>query len=354
MFFHLRYLILLFQTQTDEVSVPTDSDVDLNKLSDWLQKIYPRVSRELNDSINSSAFKNYRVARSTEPPVVKLIQTIKVQDSNSDNVCRVSTLSWNATGNTLAVACNQFHKTWCYHPGSVFLYTFDRYDKMPDTPNKRLATETCITVIRFHPRSPSIIAAGSQSGRYVIYISDIILWNIQHDDGENIICKTNAHEELVTHMDWINDMDIAKTPLLATSSLDGCLTLWNFDPADAIIKLKHKYHVKSPILPKMAKSPTEPEEISKKIIRGIVTFDFSPYVPDMFIVGAEGGLFFFCFVGSTNDVPISDPVYKYYNPHEGEIRKISFSPNRKEMFLTCGTDGEVRIYILGQVSIERK
>ncbi|KAI4457927.1 wd40/yvtn repeat-like-containing domain superfamily [Holotrichia oblita] len=104
----------------------------------------------------------------------------------------------------------------------------------------------------------------------------------------------------------------------------------------------------------MAKSPTEPEEISKKIIRGIVTFDFSPYVPDMFIVGAEGGLFFFCFVGSTNDVPISDPVYKYYNPHEGEIRKISFSPNRKEMFLTCGTDGEVRIYILGQVSIERK
>lgn len=69
---------------------------------------------------------------------------------------------------------------------------------------------------------------------------DIILWNIQHDDGENIICKINAHEELVTHMAWINDMDIAKTPLLATSSLDGCLNLWNFDPADAIIKLKHK------------------------------------------------------------------------------------------------------------------
>lgn len=125
------------------VSAPSTCDVDMNKLCDWLQKIYPRVSRELNESISSNAFKNYKAARSAEKPVIKLIQTLKVQESNGDNVkrffyvtycflrlylqvCKVSTLSWNCTGNTLAVACNQFHKTWCYHPGAVLLYTFDR------------------------------------------------------------------------------------------------------------------------------------------------------------------------------------------------------------------------------------
>lgn len=48
-------------------------------------------------------------------------------------------------------------------------------------------------------------------------------------------------------------------------------------------------------------------------------------------------------------MPVSDPVFKYYEPHEGEIQSISFSPNRSEMFLSHGTNGEIRIYVLGQV-----
>ncbi|GJQ88153.1 hypothetical protein Trydic_g13155 [Trypoxylus dichotomus] len=338
----------VIETQTDSPVVPNACDVDMNKLSSWLQKMYPCVSRELNDSINSSAFKNYRVAQTKEQPIVKLMQKIKVQECNGDDVCRISTLSWNATGNTLAVACNQFHKTWCYHPGMVSLYTFDRNDRVPDNPTKRLASDTCINVVRFHPRSPSVIAAGTQSG-------NVIVWNIQHDDGENEICKINAHEEIVTHLAWINDMDTAKTPLLATSSLDGYLCLWNFDPVDESIRLKHKYQVKSPLLLKKSRPYLQSEEISKKVVRGINTFDFSPYFPEIFIVGAEGGLVIQCSLlgtvrlkESTNDVPVSDPVYKYYDSHEGEISKISFSPNRKEMFLTCGINGEIRIYVLNQ------
>lgn len=54
-------------------------------------------------------------------------------------------------------------------------------------------------------------------------------------------------------------------------------------------------------------------------------------------------------LGSTPEVPIFDPVFKFYEPHEGEIINIAFSPNRKDMFLTNATDGEIRIYTVGQV-----
>lgn len=54
-------------------------------------------------------------------------------------------------------------------------------------------------------------------------------------------------------------------------------------------------------------------------------------------------------IGSTADVPIYDPVFKFYEPHEGEVVNVCFSPNRKDMFLTNGTDGEIRIYTTGQV-----
>ncbi|KAF2887787.1 hypothetical protein ILUMI_18386 [Ignelater luminosus] len=75
----------------------------------------------------------------------------------------------------------------------------------------------------------------------------------------------------------------------------------------------------------------------------------------MFIVGVEGGLIVQCSMlgtttlkGSTKEVPIADPVFKYYEPHEGEINTVRFSPNRQDMFLSTASDSEIRIYIIGQ------
>lgn len=120
-----------------------------------------------------------------------------------------------------------------------------------------------------------------------------------------------------------------------------------------------RYKIKAPLLGRVSRSePTSPE-ITNKICRGIITFDFSPYIPQTFVIGAEGGLVVQCSVvgcnhllGSTEELPISDPVFKYYEPHDGEIQSVKFSPNRREMFLTLGTLGEIRIYVLGQVSLE--
>lgn len=57
---------------------------------------------------------------------------------------------------------------------------------------------------------------------------------------------------------------------------------------------------------------------------------------------------------SLADVSTLDPVFKYYQPHEGELLGIRFSPNRKDMFMSYGTDGEIRIYMVGEVCIIKK
>lgn len=64
---------------------------------------------------------------------------------------------------------------------------------------------------------------------------------MQHDENDYVVCKVNGHEEGVTQISWVNDVDAAKTLLLATSSLDGCLNMWNFSFPSSTITLKEKY-----------------------------------------------------------------------------------------------------------------
>lgn len=39
----------------------------------------------------------------------------------------VTAFSWNCTGNSIAVAYNNYHLKWCHHMGYANFYTFDRY-----------------------------------------------------------------------------------------------------------------------------------------------------------------------------------------------------------------------------------
>lgn len=44
-----------------------------------------------------------------------------------------------------------------------------------------------------------------------------------------------------------------------------------------------------------------------------------------------------------------DPYVNSYNGHDGEVTIIDFSPHRKELFLTCGTDDQIKIFHVDQV-----
>lgn len=205
-----------------------------------------------------------------------------------------------------------------------------------------------------------------------------MVFNLQLNEGDNIVAKVNGHEEHITQISWVPAVDAPRTLLLVSSSLDGLMTFWNFNHTSSVLTVKQKYKIKSPLLQHVRSAKNTPTEIVDKVERGVIAFDFSRFLLDMFVVAAEGGLVVQCslsdpnklkgcfelvttsvvlyeyhFLGSTSDVPILDPVFKFYEPHEGEVVNVHFSPNRKDMFMSNGTDGEIRIYIIGQVKITK-
>lgn len=129
-----------------------------------------------------------------------------------------------------------------------------RNDQLSAIPRKQLSINSCVNVMLFHPSLPSIIAVGCYSGmfwsvkveisrRKYCVAGEIILCNIAHDsdDEDNIIYKVNGHNEPITSMSWIIGTDTAKTVLLATSSLDGYINLWNFCiTSSSLLSIKHK------------------------------------------------------------------------------------------------------------------
>ncbi|XP_064212357.1 cytoplasmic dynein 2 intermediate chain 2 isoform X1 [Tribolium castaneum] len=334
------------QVQTETPEGATSVQVDEEKLAEWLRKIYPKVKKELDDSANSRAFKGYKLSTDSSDANCKLVQILNVasQVKDAEIGSYVSAMSWNSTNQTLAVSCTYKHNSWCYHEGVVAIYTLDREDNLPETPRVKLTTESCVTELRFHSVLPAIIAAGLFSG-------GIIIWNIQKEDDQ-VVAKVEGHGDGITQLSWIIDINSAKNVLLASSGLDGLLSIWNFSLNESALTIKERHQIRSQLMPKNSESQ---EETVKKIARGVTCFDFSKYSPEIFVIGGEGGLVVQCSLlgsrklqGSKDEAPLLDSVFKYYEGHKGEVSSIKFSPNRREMFMTSGSDSEIRIYVVDQ------
>ncbi|XP_068909123.1 NADH-ubiquinone oxidoreductase 49 kDa subunit-like isoform X2 [Tenebrio molitor] len=221
------------EVQTEvEQKATTSCEVDEEKLAEWLKRIYPSVKKELDDISNSKAFKGYKVSTDSSDANCKLVQTVSVSSQMKDGTIgsNVSALSWNSTNNTVAIACTYKHNSWCYHEGLVLFYTLDRDDNLPETPRFKLTTESCVTDLQFHSLLPAIIVAGLFSG-------GIIIWNIQKEE-EQIIASVDGLGDGITQLSWVADINSAKNLLLASSSLDGLLSLWNFNHNDSTLIIK--------------------------------------------------------------------------------------------------------------------
>ncbi|XP_018321359.1 WD repeat-containing protein 34 [Agrilus planipennis] len=337
------------ETQTDAPRINYDVKYDVNKLGNFLKRIYPKLAAELDDDSSSSIFKNYCPFDEPIFSKAKIVQTVNVNLEVKDNVAsRVNSLSWNSTGNTIAVSSDYPHQNWCHHFGFVSLYTFDRYEMFPEIPSRKVKTGACVRAVAFHPKLPYILSAGTHTG-------DIYLWNIQHDENEMLVDKIVGHDDSITGMQWIVRNDKNDDMVLATSSTDGFINMWKFSSKAHQLILKRKYKMKPPILQKQPEMTLE-TDLCKSIGPGILGFHFSYFTPEKFVVAAEGGIVVQCstlgaqtIIGTTGDtVPILNPCVLFCEPHNDQITTIKFSPNHKEQFLTNSVDGEIRIYLLEQ------
>jgi WD40 repeat protein len=50
-----------------------------------------------------------------------------------------------------------------------------------------------------------------------------------------------------------------------------------------------------------------------------------------------------------SEVPLKDPVLNAFDKHQGAVTCVQSSPHHENMFISCGTDNEIRIYHMKQV-----
>ncbi|XP_076629968.1 cytoplasmic dynein 2 intermediate chain 2 [Colletes latitarsis] len=334
------------ETRSIEIqTVPEEkekSEVDYQRLAQFLNKVTPSILKALDESYGTNAFEDYDPKTSDDSLAsTQLLQKINTTNE-TDLQTKVSDMCWSNVGGTLAVSHgNPYHETWCDHLSKIQLYSQTKDGDFTDTPTKTLETNSCVTSLAYHPVDPSVIAAGLFNG-------DVLVWNLR-DNVSATSMVVWTHGDSVSQVCWkartLNDASV-----LVTSGKDGyiyiCRIVANFSPARSYkrYKIAKEYNPIESSRPRSA-GGTRERAIESGLC--ITSFDFSYKNPALFVVGTLCGGIYKCSLNRVapieGDEALMDPVIDEYDRHEGSITCVKFSPIRN-LFVSAGTDKEMRIY----------
>lgn len=330
------------EVQTDVSEKQGPGSADMTKLAAWLSKITPRVIEELEKNGRSRVFDEYKL-QDTMDCCIKHLYTIGLEQSHPQYNFRTSAVDWSSTGGMLVIGrCAKEHSSWCDHPGSVFLHQTNRQEKKSELPYRLLDVSSCVTAVSAHPNESFILACGTYSG-------EVIVWNLQRDDPI-VIGNMTLHSEAVVHMEWVQNYGVTNArPVLASASRDGSVIIWTMKTSSNTLKASQCFVLQT------EKDATD---------LGIICAKFNPSNSSQFLAGVEGGSVAICSTDSrrpcqrkralsNKDLDCCDPVLNFLDGHKGTVTGVQWVPGSKDLFLSCGTDLELRVYSLTDLSVLR-
>ncbi|KAJ9599617.1 hypothetical protein L9F63_009934 [Diploptera punctata] len=342
------------QTGNLQLQMMDPKNVDFDKLAEFLKYAEPLVMIELDKYVRSQAFDYYEPLDDDIEGVVKKLHDLQVPNFNSFKDMYVSCLTWFCSGTVIACGYALLdHDDWCDHTGWVHIFNINR---SCTSPSRSLEAASCLSCLSAHPSEPSILAAG-------LYDGEIVIWNFQKDD-DSLICSSGgipgSHRECVTQLSWINNPDTSqKKPLLVSIGLDGRILIWKVEPRSESFQLNDSFiitleRIKHLSLDMFLRSPVGVGSTGMEV--GIKCFSFSSVDPTSFVLGVDGGIILACSTFAAKaapvdaDVPLKDPVLKVFDRHQGAVTCVRCSPHKEDKFVSCGTDNEIRIYLMKESS----
>ncbi|XP_055915399.1 dynein axonemal intermediate chain 4 [Eupeodes corollae] len=250
----------------------------------------------------------------------------------------VSCMSWcPSNGDILAVGNGVFSCAPEYSPkrGYVCIWSI----KNPVNPEKFFEYKSSVVSVEFSPFRPQLLAIGLYDGR--VEVRDITI------NRECIVAisqrESSPGYQPVTDIKWI-PLDAGETseiePFLAVSQ-DGSVMKYR------IINSPHLLSYCHAVLNRVEGSPEGiPVERPSNALEAVrqpqllgITLD--PLVEDIFYVISNEGVIYKC---STN---YPQQHLSLWQTHEGPVYYMEFSPWSPKLFLTCGDDWCIRIWIDG-------
>jgi WD40 repeat protein len=213
--------------------------------------------------------------------------------------------------------------------------------------------DSYVMSVAFHPEEPSLLAGGAYNG-------EIIVWNTASDSSDNVVCQTesNLTSETIQHSDpvhqvrWVaNKRDSKPRYVIVSISGDGKILIWtmNNDLSQCIAgyEVRNKrggvegitcfgilHHLSATLSNKI-----EPTSLDSTVLLG--TEAGRIYRTNIKPVTLVEGV-----AAKTANVKVTlgDPVVFKYEAHQGPIHSLECSPFHRNLFLTCSSDGSVKLF----------
>ncbi|KAJ3158127.1 WD repeat-containing protein 34 [Geranomyces michiganensis] len=320
---------------------------DRGTMVEFLSKVESMVSTQLLQNITSTAFDGWSAHWEEAVTATTLLHTLPPPARERDAELLVTDLTWNRSGSTVCVAYGRFdHESWCDHKGALCAWSLAGR-VVREAPMWSVETESCAMCIAFHPENPALIAGGAFNGQ--IFVSQT-----KDPQLDSIVATSkmgeSTHQEPVAKVEWVPAEKAGDYNIVSVGN-DGKVLTWNL--SNNLVSPLCGSQLLMGAIPRHLR-PTG--TIRPDTILGGTAISFSPENPITYIVATEPGYIAKCSRGITAPLDtgadvigssaskMPNPIQFAYSPHTGPVNAVSCSPFHRNLFVSAGSDGLIRLY----------
>ncbi|XP_035995843.1 WD repeat-containing protein 34 isoform X1 [Fundulus heteroclitus] len=333
-------------------------------LVDFLKRVEDPVTKELEKNSRSHAFDGYQANWEEGSDHVSLLHSLQHPGAEESGL-HVSAVSWSCTGSVIVCAYGRTDDgDWTHQKSCVCLWNLDRRRLRPKQADLVLEVPAAVTSVCCHPERPALIAGG-------LYNGEVVVWDTSRTQ-DPVLAQTgmsaDSHREPVYQVVWVPLQKKGDFGVLSSSS-GGEVLLWLVDPDQGRLVLNAAYAFVRQQLPH---SSSLKSRGSSRV--GVSALALSPWDADTFLVGSEGGLLLRCSFSCGPPAAVAPegrsvapraPARFCFRPAGGPVHSLHCSPFhryrlpppqtaavltrydptrlRRNLFISAGTDGEVRL-----------
>jgi len=340
------------------------------RLESFLNRVEGYISKILLKNIKDESFKGYEV--NWDENIIENVCKHILKNPRKEENMTCTAVEWNSSGTIIASSFGSYnHENWCKHQGFINAWSISQSNFNPNKPTYTLEVPSCIMTIKWHPKFPSYLLGGLFNG-------DIVIWNINNQMDDTLILKSiqsdYTHQEPVASLSWISSSSTEtsksdnKYDILSIGN-DGKILIWEIkEDKGSFIYPKLMTNLFMSYIPRSIREVNI--SIKKGIPLGATDISYSCERNNELIVSTEPGYLMKCnlhrftllpkpriekdvFSNDSSNVIIqqsseiiqtTNPSDFHYNRHVGPIQNVECSPFHRSLFLSCGSDGNVRLY----------
>ncbi|XP_061675937.1 WD repeat-containing protein 34 isoform X5 [Syngnathoides biaculeatus] len=322
----------------------------LSSLKDFLHHVEVPIIRELVRNSKSHAFDGFQVNWEEHNQMVLCLHQLQHPRALERDL-HVTSLSWSCTGAVIVCAYGRMAEgDWSNDKSYVCTWNLDHGGLNTNQADLVIDVPTAVTSLSCHPKHPALIAGSLHSG-------EVVIWDTSQST-DPILAQTgmsaDSHREPVCQVTWVPLQNKGEFGVLSACS-GGRILLWTVNSDQGKFVLKAAFAlVQQQVLSSSASFKGQGTSTV-----GVTSLDLSPWDPDTFLVGSEGGLLLRCSLSSqtpaavsseNQSVPLKAPAVFSFRPGSGPVNSIHCSPFHRNLFLSAGTDGLAHLHSLLQTN----